>query len=141
MDEKPIADSAAKLAKLEERAKGTFWETLGCKAAEVSAERVVVTLEAEERHLNAMRIVHGGVLSSLIDNAMGLAVLFALPEGARTVTTNLNVHFVAPLERGTIVTEARVLHRSRSTFTVQATVMDASGKLGTIGTGSFRVLD
>ncbi|MCI3922778.1 PaaI family thioesterase [Paenibacillus sp. TRM 82003] len=128
------------MKKLEERAKGTFWESLGCRAEAVSPEGTIVTLAAEKRHLNAMGIVHGGVLSSLLDNAMGLAVMSAHPD-KRTVTTNLNVHFVAPLGPGPLRTTARVLHESRSTLTVEAKVEDADGKLGTFGTGSFRLLD
>jgi uncharacterized protein (TIGR00369 family) len=128
------------LEQLELRAKGTFWDYLGCKALEVAPDRTVIALDVEKKHLNAMNIVHGGVLSSLIDNAMGLAVMSAMP-GKKTVTTNLNVHFVASLEIGTLTTTARVLHTTRSTLTVEATVVDQDGKLGTIGTGSFRLLD
>jgi uncharacterized protein (TIGR00369 family) len=139
MEKKPL-DQEKWLQKLEERAKGTFWEHLGCKAERVSPERTVITLEAEKRHLNALGIVHGGVLSSLIDNAMGLAVMSAHPERS-TVTTNLNVHFVAPLELGKLTAVATVLHSTRSTLTVQAAVTGHDGKLGTFGTGSFRLLD
>ena len=128
------------MQQLEARAKGTFWDHLGCKAVEVSEARTVIALDVERRHLNAMNIVHGGVLSSLLDNAMGLAVMRAHP-GKRTVTTNLNVHFVASLGVGTLTTTATVLHETRSTITVQANVVDQDGKLGTIGTGSFRLLD
>lgn len=127
------------LDQLEKRAAGTFWDYLGCKALEVAPERTVISLDVEKKHLNAMNIVHGGVLSSLIDNAMGLAVLSAHPD-KRTVTTNLNVHFVAALGLGTLTTVATVLHETRSTLTVQATVSDQDGKLGTMGTGSFRIV-
>lgn len=128
------------LKKLERQAEGTFWDDLGCRAVEVSQERTVIVLDAEARHLNAMGIVHGGVLASLLDNAMGLAVMRAHPE-KRTVTTNLNVHFVAPFDAGTLTTTATILHGTRSTITVQASIVDQNGKLGTIGTGSFRLLD
>ncbi|HZG77537.1 MAG TPA: PaaI family thioesterase [Paenibacillus sp.] len=134
------SDGLAWMKRLEERAKGTFWDDLGCKAVEVSEARTVVALDARRRHLNAMGIVHGGVLSSLIDNAMGLAVMRMHPD-KRTVTTNLNVHFVASLGPGPLTTTATVLHETRSTVTVEARVTDGDGRLGTIGTGSFRLLD
>lgn len=132
-------EEQAWLEQLKQRAKGTFWDYLGCTAEEVTAERTVVTLTAEKKHLNPIGMVHGGVLSSLLDNAMGLAVIAARP-GESAVTTNLNVHFVAPLHEGRLITTAVIQHQSRSTITVHATVTDESGKLGTIGTGSFRIL-
>lgn len=128
------------LKRLERRMEGTFWEQIGCSIVEVSLERSVVELVVDRRHLNSMGMVHGGVLATLLDTAMGLAALGAYP-GRRSVTTNLSVHFVAPLGLGTLVATASVLHASRSTVTLQASVADRAGKLGTAGTGSFRFVD
>lgn len=128
------------LDRIERRLEGTFWEHIGCSIVEVSPGRAVVELVAESFHLNSMGMVHGGVLATLLDNAMGLAALGAHPD-RRSVTTNLNVHFVAPLGPGTLVATAAMLHASRSTVTLQASVADRSGKLGTVGTGSFRFVD
>jgi uncharacterized protein (TIGR00369 family) len=124
---------------LANRAKGTFWELLGCKAESAEAGRAVVTMEVKPEHLNAIGIVHGGVLSTMLDNAMGLAAFSSRP-GQSIVTTNLNVHFVAPLGKGRLVATAAIIHESRSTITVEASVTDGDGKLGTVGTGSFRVV-
>lgn len=133
-------ESARWLKELEKFAKGTFWEHLGLRAVDVAEERTIIALDAKPEHLNGMDIVHGGVLASMLDSAMGLAVMRAYP-GRRIVTTNLNVHFVAPMKTGTLTAVAEIAHKSRTTITVQASVTDAAGKLGTIGTGSFRLLD
>lgn len=127
------------LKELERRAQGTFWEHLGGKVKEISPDQAVVTLEVRQHHLNPMGMVHGGVLSSLIDNAMGLAAMSTRPN-QKIVTTNLNVHFVAPFESGTLTATARVVHASRSTLTLQADVKDEQGRLGTLGSGSFRIV-
>ncbi|WP_199615431.1 PaaI family thioesterase [Paenibacillus alkalitolerans] len=139
MEHKESIEREAWFAQLAERAKGTFWELIGCKVEAVEPGRAVVALDAQQHHLNGIGIVHGGVLSSLLDNAMGIAAMSARP-GESTVTTNLNVHFVAPLGTGKLIATATVLHQSRSTLTVQATVQDDAGKTGSIGTGSFRVI-
>jgi uncharacterized protein (TIGR00369 family) len=139
LQENDDRERAELLAQLAERAKGTFWDYLGCVAQHVEPGKAVVTLDVQPSHLNALGIVHGGVLSSLLDNAMGLAALLARP-GRHKVTTNLNVHFVAPLTSGRLSATATILHESRSTITVQGVVADESGKIGTIGTGSFRVV-
>jgi len=127
------------LKELEERAKGTFWDYLGGSVAELSPGKASVTLEVRPHHLNPMNMVHGGVLASLIDNTMGLAAMSVQP-GRKVVTTNLNVQYVAPFESGTLTTVAAVVHISRTTLTLQAEITDEHGKLGTIGTASFRIL-
>lgn len=120
-------------------AEKTFWGFLGCQLESLTPQRAMVSLQAEAHHLNVIGIVHGGVLSSLLDNAMGVLVMSILPE-MKIVTTNLNVHFVAPMQPGRLVVSAELVHQSRKMLTVYGEVTDGEGKLGTIGTGTFRIL-
>ncbi len=133
------ADKESWLKELQLRGKGTFWEMLGGEIVEVSQERAVVALDAEKRHFNPMGMVHGGVTASLLDNAMGLAVLARSP-GMNAVTTNLNVQYVAPVGVGRVTVTAHVLHASRSTVSVEGKAVDGEGNLCGIGTASFRLL-
>ncbi|MNR34424.1 Thioesterase superfamily protein [compost metagenome] len=84
-------------------------------------------------------MVHGGVTSSLLDTAMGIIAMIARPE-EKVVTTNLNVHFVSPLYAGRLLVTAELVHQSRKMITAQGRVEDSEGNLGTMGTGSFRVI-
>lgn len=133
-------DRLAYMSRMAEAAERTFWGYLGCRIEELNDRTVTISLEAESHHLNLIGIVHGGVLSSLLDNAMGLAVLAARPE-EKTVTTNLNVNFVAPLHVGKLLVEAQIVHQSCKMITVSGRILGGEGNLGTIGTGTFRVID
>ncbi|MGG4395478.1 hotdog domain-containing protein [Paenibacillus thiaminolyticus] len=55
------------------------------------------------------------------------------------VTSNLNVHFVHPLRAGLLEVRAHVVHSMNRMMTVYGSVTGEDGRLGTIGTGSFRV--
>jgi uncharacterized protein (TIGR00369 family) len=127
------------IQRLAKAAESTFWGYLGCELVSVTDNQVTISLEAESHHMNIIGIVHGGVLSSLLDNAMGIAVMAARPED-KVVTTNLNVHFVSPLKEGKLIVTAEIVHQSRKMITTQGRVTDAEGNLSTIGTGSFRVI-
>ena len=70
---------------------------------------------------------------------MGIVVMMARPED-KVVTTNLNVHFVAPLYEGRLLVTAELVHQSRKMITTQGRVVDREGNLGTMGTGTFRVI-
>ncbi|UHA75055.1 PaaI family thioesterase [Paenibacillus sp. 481] len=124
---------------LQERARGTFWDYIGCKIVEASPAKVVLKLDAQPHHLNVIGIVHGGVLASLLDNAMGLATMLLRPNES-TVTSNLNINFVAPLKADELIVTVEVIHQSRRTLTCTGRVESSSGTLGTIGTGTFRVI-
>lgn len=94
---------------------------------------------AEARHLNRGGIVHGGMLMTFADQAIGFASMDAVPEGRRA-TIQLDTHFVAAVREGDfVVARSQVVRRTRSvmfmatTLTVgESVVATASGiwKLG-----------
>ncbi|WP_225445428.1 PaaI family thioesterase [Paenibacillus arenosi] len=124
-------------AALEEKAESTFWGFLGCKVVSITAEETVIGLEVGPHHMNMLGIVNGGVSSSLLDNSMGM-MAGALRPDYNMVTSNLNIHFVAPLKGPVITTHAKVLHSSKRTLTCYAEVREADGTVGAIGTATFR---
>ena len=134
-----VAIASERLDQLYAQAKGTFWDYLGCETITAEPGHVVLKLDAEPHHLNVIGIVHGGVLSSLLDNAMGLATMLARPD-EHTVTSNLNVNFVAPLHTGEIRVTAEIVHETRRSITCTGRVTDADGKLGSLALATFRVI-
>lgn len=117
----------------------TFSKHIGAKVEEVEPGRSVVWIEIEEVHLNGAGTLHGGVYASLIDNAMGLAVLALV--GTRTATIEMNVHFLGAVNEGRITCHSEVVHRTRRTATAESKVYDADGNLVAMGTGAFRVFE
>jgi uncharacterized protein (TIGR00369 family) len=127
------------MQQLAQAAEPTFWGFLGCKMESMDERGVIISLEVVPHHLNIIGIVHGGVLSSLLDNAMGIAVMAARP-GEKAVTTNLNVQFVAPMKETKLIVSANIVHQSRKMITTHGTITDAEGNLSAVGTGSFRII-
>ncbi|MDF2650382.1 MAG: hypothetical protein K0Q73_6187 [Paenibacillus sp.] len=127
------------MEKLLESAKGTFWELLGCRLVKVERGLVTVALDVEEFHLNTIGILHGGVHASLLDNTMGLAAMFMRPH-EKIVTTNLNIHYLAPLEKGTLTVTGTIVHQSRKIITTQGEIYDQTGRLGSWSSASYRIL-
>ncbi|WP_274648891.1 PaaI family thioesterase [Paenibacillus humicola] len=126
-----------RLRRLEEAAKPTFWGYLGCEAETAADGKAVIRLRTQPHHLNLMGIVHGGVLASLLDNAMGLAVMSLCPD-ENAVTAQMNVHFLQSSRGGLLLCEAGLVHRSRRTLTLEGRVLDSGGELLAWGSGSFR---
>ncbi|RJX39996.1 PaaI family thioesterase [Paenibacillus pinisoli] len=133
------ADDAGQLTRLAERAQETFWGLLGCEVVKADGKKAAICLDLVPSHLNLLGIVHGGVLMSLMDNAMGLVVMLAETTG-RTVTANMNTHFLASTSSGLLLCEAELLHRTGRTLTLQAEVKDEEGKLLAWGSGSYRLI-
>ena len=73
-----------------------------------------VTGRVESRHLNINSVVHGGVYATILDTAMGAAVLSVLGGGETAATTSLYVEFLRAAREGDILTaRGEVLRRGR----------------------------
>jgi len=117
----------------------TFSKHIRIRVEEVEPGRAVLHLDVEEIHLNGSGTLHGGVYTSLIDNAMGLSVSSLV--GLRTATTQMNVHFLGPVKEGRITCRSEVVHRTRRTATAEGRVYDEEGNLVAMGTGAFRIFE
>ncbi len=117
----------------------TFSKHIGAKVEEVEPGRSVIYIDVEDIHLNGNGTLHGGVYTSLIDNAMGLSVASLV--GLRTATTQMNVHFLGAVSEGRITCRGEVVHRTRRTATAEGRVYDDGGNLVAMGTGAFRIFE
>src|SRR5436190_16693869 len=92
----------------------------------------VATFELEAdltRHANPMGTVHGGVLSTLADSAMGMAYAAQLADGETFATLELKINFLRPVWQGRLIARARVVQAGRTIGLTECDVVDADGRL------------
>lgn len=78
----------------------------------------------DARHANTMGAVHGGLLASLLDTAMGQAVFSALPQGWTTVTVSMTVTYLNGARIGDALDAvAEVRKQSSSIALVEADIV------------------
>lgn len=130
-------DEQERYKELQQRAQSTFWGYLGCELVEVKDTYVIISLELAEHHKNMVGIVHGGVMMSMLDNAMGLILL---SKGENTVTATMNTHFLSNIKNGKIYCKAELLHATKRTNTMTATLYDEHNELLAYASGSYRLM-
>ncbi|MCJ8010693.1 PaaI family thioesterase [Paenibacillus sp. KQZ6P-2] len=121
------------------RGENTFWSYLGCEFVSADEEKIIIALDAKEHHTNSLGIIHGGVLTSLMDQAMGMAAT-AAKNSDNCVTTNINVHFMSAMTTGRLIVTARVIHMAGRSMTTEARIHNSEGTLGCLATATFRVV-
>jgi len=79
----------------------------------VSADdgRATVRFEATDEHLNPAGTLHGGVLATLVDTAMGLAVRSATGEDDVPAASQLTATYLRPGKAGPLTVTAQVRTR------------------------------
>ncbi|WP_068785965.1 PaaI family thioesterase [Paenibacillus phocaensis] len=122
---------------VQQREEQSFWGLLGLRLISADHRLVQLGLKAGASHLNSMGIVHGGVLSSMMDQAMG--TLVATIKGKFGVTTHLNVNFLSPMRTGELIVSAYPLHETHRTMTLRSEVRNEEGTLGCLSTATFRL--
>lgn len=106
-----------------------FFEYLGMTIERASAEDAVVRMHAPKQLLSPHGPVHGGVISALIDTAIGIAVVCRLAPGDRTATHELNINYISFAASPVVVATARVLRLSRTIAHAEADVRSEDGTL------------
>jgi uncharacterized protein (TIGR00369 family) len=97
-----------------------FRELVGLEIDEVGDGVAVVTLQASDQHLNPHGTVHGGVIATLVDVAMGGAVAGAGAEAP--VTIEMKVTYLEPGRPGLLRGEAKVRKHGKRLTIVEAEV-------------------
>ncbi|MGH2596833.1 MAG: PaaI family thioesterase [Actinomycetota bacterium] len=106
-----------------------FYRWAGIELVGAGSGEVEIAFEAGAQHVNLQGLVHGGMLATLADTAMGLAVRTVLDPGRRHVTVQLGIEFLSPGRPGRIVAHGRSVKVGRQLGFAEADVVDARGRL------------
>ncbi len=97
-----------------------FTDTIGLRVVHADeGDEAEAALDAGDDHLNRHGTVHGGVIATLVDSAMGAAVA---RDDVAPVTIALNVTYLEPAPPGRLVARARVRRRGSRITIVEADV-------------------
>jgi uncharacterized protein (TIGR00369 family) len=90
-----------------QRGSSQFLTSLGPLYAKKEGSGVVIALRIDDKHLNTRGVAHGGMLVTLADSALGIAIASSRSPPHPMVTVNLSADFADVARAGDWV-EARV---------------------------------
>ncbi|HET6973146.1 MAG TPA: PaaI family thioesterase [Pyrinomonadaceae bacterium] len=114
-----------------------FARLLGIEVDSVEPGHAVLSMQLQHEHMRNNAIAHGGVIATLIDSAMAIAIMALLEENERTVTVDLTIHYLRPVPEGSAKASARVVRAGRRVVTVSAELFDADGKLAATAISTY----
>lgn len=117
-----------------------FLTLVGATTVEMREDLVRINLRLEERHTNPNGVMHGGVITSLMDEAVGAVIAAArgldAMRNAPHSTVDMNVSFLSSARAGDeIIVEARPLKVGRSVAFAEAEARRGDGAI--VGKGRF----
>ena len=108
------------------------WRTLGYRRIRQEDGISIVEWDASEDYCfptGSGWVVHGGLVTTLLDTAMGGACWTVLDDGQTFLTADLRAEFIRASRPGTIRAEGRVVHKTRRIVFCEADAFDAGGAL------------
>ncbi|WCK53259.1 PaaI family thioesterase [Aneurinibacillus sp. Ricciae_BoGa-3] len=118
-----------------------FWDYIGMKETKIEEAHAELRLDITPELHQRRGSVHGGVLATLIDGAVGSAVRSVLSEEEISPTVELKINYIRPAHGEYLVAKSKLYHRGKSLAFGQAEIFDSNGDLVAVGTGTFMILN
>ncbi|WP_370869924.1 PaaI family thioesterase [Phenylobacterium sp.] len=113
------------------------WEPIYSRKTD---EAVILGLVAEAAHTNSRGFVHGGLISALADNAMGLSCSHRLGGEASLVTVNLTLDFLGSAQIGQWLEFTTAFVKNGGTLSFAQAFVTADGQPCARANGVFKVM-
>ena len=117
-----------------------YRDLIGEEVVRVENGQTEVRIRVTPFLLNRAQVVHGGVICTLMDEAIGWAVYNNLEEGKRAVTAELKINFLAAGTGGTITGRGRVIRKGKSLVTGEGDLYDQEGTHLARGLGTWMII-
>jgi acyl-CoA thioesterase len=117
-----------------------FSEMIGTEVVASGEGWGKVRMPIRPRHLQPAGVVQGGIIMTLADQALSVAVRSVHPDH-RSVTLELKVNFIAPASTGELIGEGTITNRGNLITVGEVTITDGDGRLIARGLSTWMTLN
>ncbi|TWD89609.1 acyl-CoA thioesterase [Neobacillus bataviensis] len=106
-----------------------FRKLIGVKIEDISEGFAILSLPIRDDLLQSGKVVHGGVLSVLMDSVIGTAVRSVLETDEYSVTAEMNINYFRPAIKGKIFAEGKLMNKGKNLIVGVGDIKDEEGRL------------
>jgi len=107
-----------------------FDALLGTEWLDDDPDHARVRLPMRDELRQVVGLLHGGVMSSLVESVCSRATALAVrADGMMAMGQSISVNFIRPVTEGHAEVKARARHRGRTTWVWNAEILDADDRL------------
>ncbi|HEX9697598.1 MAG TPA: PaaI family thioesterase [Actinomycetota bacterium] len=118
-----------------------FANWFGMRFVSAAGGECEMRLDLQPHHLNPGGIIHGGVIATMLDAVIGLALRSERPLGSPHVTLSMSIQYIGMASEGTIVARGRSLHAGRRAGHGEGTLQTEDGRLLATATATFMAVE
>ena len=102
-------------------------------------DRYSIYVDVSDIHLNRSGQMHGGMVATLLDAALGRAVYAQLPDDCVCPTVEMKVNYFRPGLQGRLTARGKLLNRSKTLAYAEGEVLNEEGKLLAKASATFYI--
>jgi acyl-CoA thioesterase len=102
--------------------KPRFVNHVGMRIDEAAQGKARCSLDLKDFHHNTSGVVHGGVLFTLADTAMGAALFSTLEPDELCATIEIKIGYFKPVLEGSLVCTAELVNKGKSIASLEASI-------------------
>jgi acyl-CoA thioesterase len=106
-----------------------FWQLLDMDLMDVKKGYAKTKIPYSEKLFNANGVIHGGVIFSAADTAVGLALVGMVDRHDLLTTIEMKINYLKPFDGGEIFAEAKIIHKGSQTAIGDVDIRDSNGNL------------
>jgi uncharacterized protein (TIGR00369 family) len=119
--------------------RGPFFKHMSMRVTDIGVGYSVVEIAIAKEHMNPFGGLHGGAIASAIDTAAYWSAYCDLPEESGLVSIDLQVDFLAPVSRGSIIVKGQRIKAGKTICLTEASMSDRDGRVLAHGTSKLMV--
>lgn len=123
----------------EDTIKAPFWNLLGMEFECLDPGNVILKLPVKDHLMNANGVMHGGVLTTILDTVSGITIR-STKKDIRVATISLTTQFIAPVKGGTIYAYANIINQGNKIQYIESKVTNEEGSIVGTGLATFTIL-
>jgi len=114
---------------------------MGFRVTNAERGKIVIELATNEKMVNTIGAVQGGVTTTIADAAMGMAAMTMLDDSHYAITVELKINFLRPPGMEKLIATGRIIHPGRRLMMGEAEVTSENGKLIAKATSTLMVME
>ena len=118
---------------------GPYWKHIGMQTVSDVDGKIGVVMEVTEELKQFYGNIHGGVIASLMDSAIAVAVNQQLDTGEGASTVEMKINYLRPANEGKLWAQGKLIQKGRKIIVGQGEIKDDAGQIVAFGTATFMV--
>jgi acyl-CoA thioesterase len=119
---------------------GPYWKHMNMKTVNDLDGNIRVVMDITEDLKQFYGNIHGGVISSMMDSTIAVAINQQLDPGEGASTVEIKVNYLRPVSKGQLWGEGKVIQKGKKIMVGQGEIKDDEGRMVAFGTATFMIV-